>query len=622
MRASPLLLGLSVLVFAPLAAAQSTSPSIDARTWRPSTDPAAGLILEPTTTPGAGSWNFGAWGSYALHPVTLNDPATGARLRAVRDEVGLDLGFGIGIGSRAALGVSLPMALYQDGTKGLPASISTSGQAPMSAIGDLALNGKVSIVDASQGGFGLAALATVTVPTGDPGSFLGEGSVTAGARLLAEYTLLVASLEASAGYTARTANPTVGGYEFGDVIPWTFGASLKPDLFKLDPSHRQRWELAFHGWLPITPVGPFGAGSPGSARETPVLLTLSDRLELGHYRDVYAVGGFDIGLTDAIGVPTVRFIAGIGWAPRDHDLDKDGVPDDVDQCPEIPEDRDGFEDRDGCPEIDNDDDGILDKDDACPNVPGVPSDDPKKNGCPGPREPGPASDRDHDGIPDEADRCPDQPEDKDGNQDDDGCPDPDDDGDGIADTEDACPRVPGDPSSDPKLNGCPNPDRDGDTYDNAVDKCPDEPETWNGVADDDGCPDTGGKPLVVVKEEKGGKVRLEVAASDKLTAGGPTLRAIAFEANQHRGWKLLVAVRGANVANVANVKRGVADAAAIADSLDGLAHRDVAEAIAWDEVKVEPATTANVKIVVVPVVAKDEAAKREPAMTPLPAAKP
>jgi hypothetical protein len=171
---------------------------------------------------------------------------------------------------------------------------------------------------------------------------------------------------------------------------------------------------------------------------------------------------------------------------------------------------------------------------------------------------------------------------------------------------------------DPKLNGCPNPDRDGDTYDNAVDKCPDEPETWNGVADDDGCPDTGGKPLVVVNE-KSGKVRLEVAASDKLVAGGPTLRAIAFEANQHRGWKLLVATRGANGANG---KGGVADAAAIADSLDALAHRDVAEAIAWDEVKVEPATTANVKIVVVPVVGKNEPAKKEPAMTPLPAAKP
>ena len=32
------------------------------------------------------------------------------------------------------------------------------------------------------------------------------------------------------------------------------------------------------------------------------------------------------------------------------DFDEDGVPDDTDQCPDQPEDLDGFEDEDGCPE--------------------------------------------------------------------------------------------------------------------------------------------------------------------------------------------------------------------------------------------------------------------------------
>ena len=35
--------------------------------------------------------------------------------------------------------------------------------------------------------------------------------------------------------------------------------------------------------------------------------------------------------------------------PR-YDFDEDGIYDDVDQCPHEAEDRDGFEDRDGCPE--------------------------------------------------------------------------------------------------------------------------------------------------------------------------------------------------------------------------------------------------------------------------------
>lgn len=48
------------------------------------------------------------------------------------------------------------------------------------------------------------------------------------------------------------------------------------------------------------------------------------------------------------------------------DGDADGIPDDADQCPAEPEDRDGFKDDDGCPEADNDEDGILDALDVCP----------------------------------------------------------------------------------------------------------------------------------------------------------------------------------------------------------------------------------------------------------------
>ncbi len=50
------------------------------------------------------------------------------------------------------------------------------------------------------------------------------------------------------------------------------------------------------------------------------------------------------------------------------DRDGDGYPDDVDQCPDRAEDHDGFEDRDGCPDIDNDGDQVLDVADKCPNV--------------------------------------------------------------------------------------------------------------------------------------------------------------------------------------------------------------------------------------------------------------
>ncbi|MCW5806780.1 MAG: OmpA family protein [Deltaproteobacteria bacterium] len=155
-----------------------------------------------------------------------------------------------------------------------------------------------------------------------------------------------------------------------------------------------------------------------------------------------------------------RLMTGLVWAPQPlgqaapgrNDRDGDGIPDGYDACPDDPEDKDGFEDEDGCPDLDNDRDGIPDRDDACPLEPEDKDGFEDGDGCPEP-------DNDKDGIPDNVDRCPDAPEDKDGFEDEDGCPDEDNDGDGIPD---------------------------------AVDKCPNDPETVNGFEDEDGCPDVRG----------------------------------------------------------------------------------------------------------------------------------
>lgn len=56
-------------------------------------------------------------------------------------------------------------------------------------------------------------------------------------------------------------------------------------------------------------------------------------------------------------------------APRSENPDRDGdsIPNEKDQRPDAPEDKDGFEDEDGCPDPDNDKDLILDNVDRCPN---------------------------------------------------------------------------------------------------------------------------------------------------------------------------------------------------------------------------------------------------------------
>ena len=136
-------------------------------------------------------------------------------------------------------------------------------------------------------------------------------------------------------------------------------------------------------------------------------------------------------------------------APVDDDRDKDGIKNSVDSCPDDPEDKDGFQDEDGCPDLDND----------------------------------------KDGIPDKTDQCANDPEDKDGFEDEDGCPDRDNDKDGILDKQDKCPNEAEDKDGFEDEDGCPELDNDQDGVPDAQDQCPEEKETKNGYADDDGCPD-------------------------------------------------------------------------------------------------------------------------------------
>ena len=338
-------------------------------------------------TPGPWQWNLGLWGSYAQDPVVLRNASTGAALAyPLEHAVGLDVVASVGLGSRAAVGIDLPMSLWQEGSRPSGAS---RGTFHTTALGDLAIAGKVAIVSNDRqglrAGLGLGAVATVTVPTGDQASFVSDGSVTASLAVLGEYALGVGEARASLGYTVRTngatTSPLTGSTRFGDEIPWSLAIAFRPKAVapSVDPDDRQEWEVGLRGALPGGPTAPFASGATALS---PVLLSVGDRIALGSQHDAFVVWGGDFGLDDAYGVPSFRAIFGLGWAPRVHDRDGDGVPDDVDQCPDLPEDRDGIQDDDGCPEDDADSDGIPDDVDACPLVAGEPSQDPKKNGCP------------------------------------------------------------------------------------------------------------------------------------------------------------------------------------------------------------------------------------------------
>ncbi len=167
--------------------------------------------------------------------------------------------------------------------------------------------------------------------------------------------------------------------------------------------------------------------------------------------DFEILGGFfvNFGEVERSRVIVSKEVTVVAPAPTPKDPDGDGFIGEDDKCPDQAEDRDGFEDQDGCPEGDND----------------------------------------KDGIPDDRDRCPSDPEDKDGHQDEDGCPDPDNDADGVPDGRDKCPNEAEDKDGHQDEDGCPDLDNDADGIPDARDKCPNEAETKNRFQDEDGCPD-------------------------------------------------------------------------------------------------------------------------------------
>src|SRR5919108_6290405 len=137
--------------------------------------------------------------------------------------------------------------------------------------------------------------------------------------------------------------------------------------------------------------------------------------------------------------PGLTFMLG-GRTAGPRDRDRDGVPDDVDECKNTPEgDR---VDAKGCTVKDSDGDGVTDEADACADTPAGEQVDAK--GCPLPK------DADGDGVPDPTDTCADTPQ---GTKvDAKGCP-VDADGDGVPNDADACADTPAGEQVDDK--GCP-----------------------------------------------------------------------------------------------------------------------------------------------------------------------
>ncbi len=547
------------------AQAQLNKGPIDLQIFRPAADSKGYFTLNGAQVLAPLDVSFGlvttiAWQPLQLKGVAALDNSINSAVTVhnlitttLQGAVGLVQGDHLGL----QLGLSLPIVVLSgDGspidTNNTPIpNDDIQHQMDAQGIGDMVITPKIRLINPSRKKIGVSLIPAMVLPTGDKTKFMGEGqfifqpsvavdanwgrygvlrtAINVGARIRTKgASTFVDNADSFPRSITTTTNTKIDpntdlGIKVGNEILAGLGVAWGVVPFRFDVVGEV---YAFEGLNSkvIAANNSESAMKPGGEAIAGIKLYLAANsfFEVG--------GGYRI-MPSSYGAAKGRMFVGFIFEPGTGDRDGDGIKDDVDKCPDDPEDYDDFEDEDGCPDLDNDKDGIPDDLDHCPNDPGPES----NHGCPEHK----TNDRDGDGIPDDVDKCPNDPEDFDGFEDEDGCPDLDNDKDGIPDKVDLCPNDPEDFDGFEDEDGCPDPDNDHDRIPDKLDKCPNEPETYNGFEDEDGCPDKG---LVIVQRGKleiMDKIYFETDKDEILPRSFPLLDQIAGTIKGHPEIRLI-----------------------------------------------------------------------------------
>lgn len=485
--------------------------------------------VAPTLTTPASKSAFGLSVGYLSRPIGLRvssaDP-DGTPIFVIDNQVNATFHWEVGITDRFALSLALPVTVFQDGA-GIAAVRGSDEALVRSVIRDGRFGVSFAVLPrprkGEDRGLGLTAHLQFGAPFGAKDWFGGAGTVVATPTVSADYRIGGLLIGTELGARIRDerilANAVIGTQLYGAL-----GVSY--DILKDRVLSAGAEAFALYTVSAQNPPTAQASADGSSPALVPAewLANVSSAPFLGGDLVFMASGGgfIPMGSESAVTTPRFRFNLGIRYAPTNRDTDADNVLDRDDKCPVKAEDRDGFQDEDGCPEPDNDQDRIPDErdrcrdeaetvdgfedQDGCPDLDDdkdtVPDESDKcrntaedidnfedADGCPDP-------DNDQDGIPDAADRCPNGPEDKDGFKDTDGCPDPDNDLDQVNDNLDRCSRLAEDRDGFKDDDGCPEPDNDEDGVLDGADKCATQAETIDGDADEDGCPEPKAQSLV------------------------------------------------------------------------------------------------------------------------------
>ena len=449
---------------------------------------------------------------WAEKPFVLENAAGDEVGSVVERQIFLHMGIGLNIVNRLRLALDMPFSVDQPGGPATVAGISYPDPEG-AAVGDLRATADLRVVGEYGEPFTLAIGTHVFFPTGKQERYTGDGIVRVMPRLMmaGEAGVFAWAMQLALYTRDEVDDVAFQGVGLGNQLFGGVAVGVKPvPQVLLGVEAFALTDLVHEDFL--------------EKRATDVELLFGARFVIAD--QVRLAVGAGPGLTNAVGTPQVRVLAKLEWFPgvAPKDRDADGVPDDTDACPDTPGVRSDNPATNGCPPPppDRDRDGVLDSEDACPDDPGVRSDNPATNGCPPPR------DRDGDGVFDPADACPDERGEKTDDPKTNGCPRPDRDKDGVLDADDACPDKAGEKTDDPKTSGCPDTDMDG--IRDPEDACPEQAGARDADPKKNGCP--------LARVERGQvriieQVKFKTGSATILPESYPILEAVAKILKEH-----------------------------------------------------------------------------------------
>lgn len=357
---------LASLFTSSLAGAQDVR-GVDIERFSPALDASSYLTIQATAPPGAWQWNTQLSLGWGYRPFTATN-AAGERFAVLDDRTTAALAFQLGLGERGAIGIYMPLVLWQG-----RGDVTLGGGAPgRTAFGDPRISlryklfGEVASerVDRPEGP-GLAIQLSSTLPLGSQDAFFAESLPRLGLELVGEFRLLGFGVAAKFGYRHRFAERVLLDSRFAGELEAALGVQAPLP-----------WVRDLSGVVEVRAI--VGLTDPFSRGTSAVEAAIGGRYRIG---DLALTTSVAFGLSSGIGVSIVRPTLDLSWAPRKHDQDSDGISDSADQCPPLPEDFDGFQDDDGCPDPDNDNDMIPDEDDSCPLDAAEEGRDDDEDGC-------------------------------------------------------------------------------------------------------------------------------------------------------------------------------------------------------------------------------------------------